>query len=121
MMRDKIVFTATGYPQELLLREDKLTLDRAIQICRAYEHSAMHRKELYENITAPIKVNKLFADKKQKHFQNLKQHRNRRIRIIQDMVARKKECNFCDYKCECGKSNCPTCDKCNGRNHFRSK
>jgi predicted DNA binding protein len=72
MMRDKIVFTTTCKPQELSLREDNLTLDRAIQICRAYEHSTMHVKELNENITASIKANKLSVYKKQKHFQNLK-------------------------------------------------
>ncbi|XP_062614646.1 uncharacterized protein K02A2.6-like [Saccostrea cucullata] len=37
----------------------------------------------------------------------------------------KKECDFCGYKHEHGKSNCPAwgkrCDKCNGRNHFKSK
>jgi hypothetical protein len=35
MIRDKIVFTVQGKLQELLLREDKLSLDKAIQICRA--------------------------------------------------------------------------------------
>ena len=46
MMRDKIVFTVTGKLQELLLREDKLTLERTIQVCRAYEHSNRQVKEL---------------------------------------------------------------------------
>jgi hypothetical protein len=46
MTRDKIVFTVQGKLQELLLREDKLSLDKAIQICRAYEQSNKHVKEL---------------------------------------------------------------------------
>jgi hypothetical protein len=41
MIRDKIVFTVQGKLQELLLREDKLSLDKAIQICRAYEQSPL--------------------------------------------------------------------------------
>ena len=37
MMRDKIVFTVTGKLQELLLRVDDLTLEKAVKVCRAYE------------------------------------------------------------------------------------
>ena len=33
MLRDKIVFIVTGKLQELLLREDNLTLDKAVKIC----------------------------------------------------------------------------------------
>jgi hypothetical protein len=39
MIGDKIGFTVQGKLQELLLREDKLSLDKTIQICRAYEQS----------------------------------------------------------------------------------
>jgi len=44
MIREKIVFTVQGKLQELLLREDKLSVDKAIQICRAYEQSNKHVK-----------------------------------------------------------------------------
>ena len=37
MMRDKIVFTLTGKLQELLLTVDGLTLEKAVNVCRAYE------------------------------------------------------------------------------------
>ena len=39
-MRDKIVFTVTGKRQELFPRVDCLTLEKAVQVCRAYEQSA---------------------------------------------------------------------------------
>ncbi|XP_056003410.1 uncharacterized protein K02A2.6-like [Ostrea edulis] len=42
--------------QELLLREDKLTLERTIQVCRAYEQSNRQVKELRETT---LKVNKI--------------------------------------------------------------
>ena len=45
MLRDKIVFTVTGKLQELLLREDNLTLEKAIKICRAFEQSNKQVKE----------------------------------------------------------------------------
>ncbi|XP_062603216.1 uncharacterized protein K02A2.6-like [Saccostrea cucullata] len=124
MMRDKIVFTATGKLQELLLREDKLTLNRAIQICRAFEQSNIHVKELRENITSSNKVNKLSTNKRQKNFTKQKVTHKQKS-DSQPSSKEKKECDFCGYKHEHGKSNCPAwgkrCDKCNGRNHFKSK
>ena len=41
MMRDKIVFAVTGKLQELLLRVNGLTLEKAMKVCRAYEQSTM--------------------------------------------------------------------------------
>jgi hypothetical protein len=51
--------------QELLLREDKLSLDKAIQICRAYEQSNKHVKELRENNSASHAINKVTHENKQ--------------------------------------------------------
>ena len=39
MMEDKIVLTVTGKLQELLLRVDSLTLEKAVKVCRTYEQS----------------------------------------------------------------------------------
>ena len=49
MMRDKIVFTVTGKLQELLLRVDGLTLEKAVKVCRAYEQSTKQVKEFRDN------------------------------------------------------------------------
>ena len=62
MLRDKIVFTVTGKLQELLLREDNLTLDKAVKICRAFEQSNRQVKEFRESATLPsssTSVNKI--------------------------------------------------------------
>lgn len=49
MMRDKIVSMVTGRLQELLLREDSLTLEKAVNICRAFEQSTKQVKEFRDN------------------------------------------------------------------------
>ena len=49
MMRDKIVFTVTGKLQELLLRVDGLTLEKAVKVCRTYEQSTKQVKEFRDN------------------------------------------------------------------------
>ena len=62
MMRDKIVFTVTGKLQELLLRVDGLTLEKAIKVCRAYEQSTKQVKEFRDNSNPSnslTKVNKV--------------------------------------------------------------
>ena len=62
MMRDKIVFTVTGKLQELLLRVDGLTLEKAVKVCRAYEQSNKQVKELRDNSNpsnSTSKVNKV--------------------------------------------------------------
>ena len=62
MLRDKIVFTVTGKLQELLLREDNLTLDKAVKICRAFEQSNRKKKEFRESTTlssSSTSVNKI--------------------------------------------------------------
>ena len=46
MIRDKIVFTAPGKLQEMLLRETKLTLDKAIDLCRIYESSIKQTQKM---------------------------------------------------------------------------
>ena len=57
MIRDKIVFSTSGKLQELLLREDKLELEKSIKIARAYEQSNKHVKELRD--TSAQKINKI--------------------------------------------------------------
>ena len=62
MFRDKIIYTVTGKLQELLLREDNLTLDKAVKICRAFEQSNRQVKEFRESTTLPsssTSVNKI--------------------------------------------------------------
>ena len=53
MLRDKIVFTVTGKLQELILREDNLTLDKVVKICKTFEQPNRQVKEFRESTTLP--------------------------------------------------------------------
>ncbi|XP_030759604.1 uncharacterized protein LOC115885003 [Sitophilus oryzae] len=98
MIRDRIVMGILDKViQERLLREPKLTLEKAVDVCRATESSKSQSK---------ILRNESQVDAVQKNS---------------DQENNKKPCNFCGYKH--GKSGkCPaygkTCAKCQGRNHF---
>ena len=112
MIRDKIVFTVQGKLQ------DTLSLDKAIQICRAYEQSNKHVKELRENNSDSHAINKVTDENKQpKRFQDKP--------VLTTSSTLHKECRFCGYKHENKKEKCPawgkTCNACKGRNHFKSK
>lgn len=85
MLRDKIVFSSGGKLQELLLREEKLTLDKCLQICRAYEQSNRHLQEIRQNDAPVHKV------KSRKVLKLKVNNRNRRN------LQRKKKCKFCGY------------------------
>lgn len=106
-MRDKIVFTVTGKLQELLLREDKLTLKRTIQICRAYEQSNRQVKKLREANT--LKMNKLHKsnDKNSKE----KPEKRRESCKPKQAQVKKKDCDYCGYEHEPGKQKCPAWSK----------
>jgi hypothetical protein len=130
MIRDKIVSTVQGKLQELLLREDKLSVDKAIQICLAYEQSNKHVKELRENNSASRHaINKVTHENKQPKSKkpNYKQQ-PRRLQDKPVLTASSnlhRKCRFCGYKHEIMKGECPawgnTCNACKGPNHFKSK
>lgn len=121
MMRDKIVFTVTGKLQELLRREDKLTLERTIQVCREYEQSNRQVKELRE---ATLQVNKLQRSEKYMHSKP-KTEKKKEIPKTKHTQYKKKEYELCGYKHEPGRQKCPAwgkcCEQCGGRNHFKAK
>ena len=127
MLRDKIIYTVTGKLQELLLREDNLTLDKAVKICRAFEQSNRQVKEFRESATLPsssTSVNKITQnsetktpDGKKGSQMNKTSHKGRE--------KLKLNCKFCGYKHEKQRVTCPawgkTFDNCKGLNHFKSK
>lgn len=100
MIRDRIVMGVEDKgTQEKLLRESDLTLDKAIDFCRAIEASRSQSKILQNEATVST----------------IKR------RIIVDMEKERKiQCIFCGFKHIRGK--CPaygkTCDLCHGNNHF---
>ncbi|ESP02856.1 hypothetical protein LOTGIDRAFT_156806 [Lottia gigantea] len=66
----------TGKLQELLLREENLDLTKAVKICRAYEQSNKHVKELRETLgtsTSTQRVNRVYKeDRKFNNFPSKK-------------------------------------------------
>ena len=69
---DNIVFTVTGKLQELLLRVDGLTVEKAVKVCRAYEQSTKQVKEFRDDSNpsnSSTKVNQV-AQKPERQFCN---------------------------------------------------
>ena len=125
MIRDKIVLSVTGKLQELLLREDKLDLQKAISTCRAYEQSNKHVQEIREKETS---VNKIFPAKKTTNPKSKTTENDEKVTSngARPKVKTQKPCSFCGYTHSFqSKETCPawgkTCNNCGGRNHFRSR
>ena len=131
MIRDKIIFTANGKIQELLLRDTNLNLKRAIAICRAYEQSTQQSKEMNARGSASHNIDKVSTTRsshshaaKQSHASYTRQT-TQHTRAKHDHTENVTDCHFCGGKHAKRKSKCPawgkTCDGCHGRNHFKVK
>ena len=101
LIKDGIVLGVRDvHVKDRLLRENALTLERAIELCKASEISRQQLKEL--DTKQSVSVN---AVKSQKQKETRKQVTN---------------CKYCGSNHLYGK--CPaygkTCKKCNGKNHF---
>ena len=117
MIRDKIVFTAKGKIQELLLRDTNLNLKRAIDICRAYEQSIQHAKEMNASGSASHNIDKV-STTRSSHSQAAKQSRasytrqaRQHTRTKQDHTEMVTDCHFCGGNHEKRKSKCPAWGK----------
>ena len=123
MIRDKIVFSSSGKLQELLMREDKLDMDRAIKLCRAYEQSNKHVQEIREKDKPVHRVEE--SRKEKKTTTAVKTKQEWRMGSSHKDRDKLEKCRYCGYKHEFRKEKCPAwgkrCDKCNGRNHFKSQ
>ena len=82
MIRDKLVFTANKRLQEKLLRDNELTLQKAISICRAYEKITKDMKEMNKSETKIEKVSNKSQLKQQERTGNQRQN----------------DCRFCGRK-----------------------
>nr|XP_022314409.1 uncharacterized protein K02A2.6-like [Crassostrea virginica] len=133
LIRDKIIFMSQGKLLEQLLKEtDILTLEKTVSICQAFEQSASHVKEFRDSssqnkLAAPSKIQKVRKALPKTKTDSLKQNGDHRARHDKSTCAPKfvNDCDFCGGKHEKSKFKCPaygkTCDKCNGRNHFKKK
>ena len=65
MLRDKIVFTVSRSLRQVLLRENPLTLNRAIQICRSFDASHVQSNQMCSNASFADNVNKVDFKRRQ--------------------------------------------------------
>lgn len=105
LIRDRIVCgTNSSAMRERLLREENLTLDKCVQICRASELSRENSKTIQGKTEEEI------------HAVKKSQRRDKRDEIC---------CNFCGITHEKTKLKCPAfgkkCKKCGKENHFAVK
>ncbi|KAB0799250.1 hypothetical protein PPYR_07130 [Photinus pyralis] len=107
MVRDRIVMGIFDKAtQERLLREKDLTLEKAVNFCRAIEVSKFQAKALQtEASVSAIKMQK-------------KRDRNE---LVPNNLE-KKRCGYCGYNHTKGKCSAfgKVCGECNGKNHFAS-
>ncbi|KAL3887489.1 hypothetical protein ACJMK2_027430 [Sinanodonta woodiana] len=113
MIRDKIVLSTSGNLQELLLREEKLELDKCLQTCRAFEQSNRHVQEIRQD-KVHDSVNKVDNAKP----------RSQAGASGTGLVRPKLKCGFCGLFHERSKEKCPAwgkkCNSCSVKNHFKS-
>ncbi|KAL3892079.1 hypothetical protein ACJMK2_004316 [Sinanodonta woodiana] len=113
MIRDKIVLSTSGKLQELLLREEKLELDKCLQTCRAFEQSNRHVQEIRQD-KVHDSVNKVDNAKP----------RSQAGASGTGLVRPKRKCGFCGLFHERSKEKCPAwgkkCNNCGVKNHFKS-
>ena len=105
LIKDRIVCgTNNSALRERLLREENLTLDKCLKVCRATELSKENCKTLQGQVVEEVHALK---------------HTTRKTR--DDEVC----CKFCGKTHERNKSKCPAfgkkCSKCGKENHFASK
>ena len=103
MIRDKIVLTVSGQLQELLLREDKLDLKKTIAVCRAYEQSNKHMKEIRDGAESKIHHLNHRQYKHKQSFsiptrQTLQSQSHKSGKAKATAMKTDPECNFCGYK-----------------------
>lgn len=112
MVRDKIVFSVNSHLQERLLRESNLTLEKTIEICRAFEASDKNMKEITQaSVTPEVLIEKVQAKPREHHQSSTTYNESKRA------------CRFCGIQHEFKKHLCPAwgknCERCGGRNHFK--
>ena len=119
LLRDKIIFSVPARLHQVLLRENPLTLDKAVQICRSFDASQTQSKQMHrqqDNVVYKV------AKREEAPTRQFNSARHFSKKVDADTVT---DCRFCGLRHKKVKSLCPaygkTCSKCGGRNHFRVK
>ena len=101
------MFPAHGKLQELRIRDNKLTMDNAVSICRAFELTKRQVQEMSSTEQMVDRVESHGSKQPRSGYQDKKTN---------DM---KKECQYCGYLHEPGRRK--ICSHCHGPNHFKAK
>ncbi|XP_067687858.1 uncharacterized protein [Haliotis asinina] len=116
LIRDRIICgIASDALRERLLREDDLTLDKTITMCRAAEASKVQVKELH-----PLDPQPVHSVEQQSKSGRRKSNRKKSQSSGSRSIEQSDTCGYCGFthaprKCPAsGKS----CDKCGKQNHF---
>lgn len=129
MIRDRIVLgTNDQSVRGRLLKESKLTLNSAVDMCRTSERTASQLKKLQgqgETHSNQAQVNYAARGGHKKHIKDVK-HKQKKFTAQPPKYPKKADfrCKYCGGKHERGREKCPAykqvCGKCNKKNHFAS-
>lgn len=118
LIKDRIIL---GIPdnglRERLLREVDLTLDKALQMCRAAETIKKQSKELQFEVNTPV-----HAVTSKRGYGGAKPNKGNTVQKTRGKIDNKPECGRCGTKHE--RRKCPAygklCTRCGFRNHYSS-
>ena len=121
LIKDRIVFGVDNSElRERLLRDTKLTMDKAIEFMRAAETSKSHAKSLDEGQLEASVINKSSAKPARKSNPTSSTTTKPKNPRVDQRQPRNQPCKRCGIKHDINK--CPaygkTCYKCTGKNHF---
>ena len=119
ILRDRIVVgIRDSETQQTLLREDKLTLEKCVTICKAAENASIQYKAL-----RPDSVNKVSRNGTRHRRKSTKTHAKESAKV--KGPSQEKECLFCGLNHVLKKKLCPawgkTCTTCHQQNHYAVK
>ncbi|XP_070537022.1 uncharacterized protein [Ptychodera flava] len=121
MVRDRIVLgTKDGAVRARMLREPKLNLNQAIEMCRSSEITQLQLKKI--GTTEPETVHYATKYKPRTTKKAVASTAKRHVKQLPSEQQTKKQCRYCGTVHELKKDRCPAygevCRKCNKKNHF---
>ena len=124
LLRDKIVFgTNKEATRRKLLANSNLTLEKAVNMCRADESADIQATEIGKQNASESEVHKVRVDVNNKQNKQSAQQRNNRP--VTQNPREIKSCKFCGRSHIWKKEECPAygkrCSRCNQFNHFAVK
>ncbi|PAA47069.1 hypothetical protein BOX15_Mlig004214g7 [Macrostomum lignano] len=126
ILRDQIVYGVHNPSvRERLLEQDKLTLEKAIALCRACEASKVQAQKMigkaYENPRPSVDTVKKMAPTA-KHQRNRVRNSSQGSR--KDLHQGRTSCRYCGKQHTFGSKHCPAfgkmCSNCRRKNHFKA-